>query len=75
MKPTMEPDPRPPYPVLSDTQMWIEIAYLDPGSDFKSILLTTEKRPKKSARILPWGWIFIAFLTVLVSVVLLWPLR
>lgn len=78
MKRTIEPEPNPnpdpyPHPDLSDTQIWIEIAYLDPWPDYYKLLLVPDQEPAKSHRRISWAWVLIALLAICVSAVLLWP--
>ena len=72
MKRTIEPDPYPQYPVLSDTQIWIEIAYLDPGPDYYKLLLIADQQSPQPHRRLPLAWIMILLLAICATAVLLW---
>jgi len=80
MKPMAEPDPYPdPHigpPVISDTQTWIEIAYLDSCSDYRESLLdsrvpTTTKRKTMGAR----NWLLVLALIAFAMLTALWSLR
>jgi hypothetical protein len=63
-------------PVISDTQAWIEIAYLDSCSDYRESLLdarlpTTTKRRTMGAR----NWLLVLALIAFAILIALWILR
>ena len=80
MKPMAEPDPYPDShigpPVISDTQTWIEIAYLDSCSDYRESLLDSRMPSAKKPKSVGAGnWLLVWALIAFALVVALWILR